>query len=496
MRSKPINRRKRPRKKTSSIGSLNQWALASFIIVILPLIFATLYTITEVGNYTDKSQSTLFKAVHETESTRIILERLASMERNIRQIQLFGKSDFYDLYQENRTKFLKEMDSLKPSEMDKQLFSQLNTLKYNENRVYHYILTNLEGDEIKLSQENLNAFDQLTRQARVLLAGGEKRVRLEAAALSVTAKKLTERLKYLAIFSIFLASVLSFVFVRLLLRPIKDIGNAIRTLGEVGFDKAINIRGPKDLQKLGLHLEWLREKLDNLEHEKQQFIRNVSHELKTPLATLKEGTDLLSENVVGELNTEQQDIIQLMKIGNITIHDLVENLLEYQRTISTKIIFNPTSFKLESLISRITDEYELLLRSKNIILNNNLQPTDIDADYDKLRIIISNLFSNALKFSPQNGAIGLTLTSDDGVITLVIEDQGSGIAKEIQPLIFKDFYHGNSAPTWKVKASGLGLALVKHYLDAHKGTIKILPATKNYRGARFSLSLPQKPGNI
>ena len=83
---------------------------------------------------------------------------------------------------------------------------------------------------------------------------------------------------------------------------------------------------------------------------------------------------------------------------------------------------------------------------------------------------------------------------EDGVVTLIIEDQGPGIVKEIQPLIFKDFFYGNSTPTWKVKASGLGLALVKHYLNAHNGSIKLLPATKSYCGARFSISLPQKPG--
>jgi two-component system sensor histidine kinase GlrK len=454
-----------------------------------------MYTISEVGNYAERSQAAIFKAVHETESSRIILERLASMERNIRQIQLFGKSDFYDLYQENRDKFLKEIASLKPSEMDERLVQQLNSLKDTENKVYHYILANLKGDEIKLSQENLNAFDQLTRQARVVLAEGEQRIETEATALSAKSEKLRMELIYLAFISIFFASIIAVIFVRLLLRPIKDIAQAIRILGEVGFDQAISIRGPRDLQKLGSQLEWLRQKLDNLENEKQQFIRNVSHELKTPLATLKEGTDLLSENVVGELNTEQQDIIQLMKMGNITIHDLVENLLEYQRTISTKIVFNCSTFKLETLISRVTDEYELLLRSKNITLKSNLHSTQINADYDKLRIIISNLFSNALKFSPQNGSIGLTLSSQDNIINLIIEDQGSGIAKEIQSLIFKDFYYGNSTPDWKIKASGLGLALVKHYLDAHNGSIELLPATGNYCGARFSIHLPQNQGN-
>jgi len=483
-------------KQSYGIGSLNQWALASFIIVSLPLIFAIFYTVSEVGNYTEKSQSTLFKAVHKTESTRIILERLASMERNIRQIQLFGKPVFYNLYQENRKQFLTEIISLEPSDIDDQQIKRLNTLKNNEHTLYQYILNKLEDDEIKLTQEDLNAFDQLTRQAKKLLTEGEERVATEAASLSTSAKQVTEKLIYLAIVSIFLASLLSLVFMRLLIRPIKDIALAIRTLGEIGFEQSISIRGPRDLEKLGGQLEWLRVKLDNLEHEKQQFIRNVSHELKTPLATLKEGTDLLSENVVGELNTEQQEIIKLMKIGNITINDLVENLLEYQRTISTQIVFNYSTFNLESLIKKVTDEYELPLRSKNITVKSNLHSTQISADYEKLRVIISNLFSNAVKFSPKNSTIGLSLSSYENITTFIIEDQGPGIAKEIQSLIFKDFYHGNSTPDWKIKASGLGLALVKFYLNAHRGSIQLLPASQSYCGARFSIHLPQQQGSV
>lgn len=492
-----MTKKKHYRHNTYSIGSLNQWALTSFIIVSLPLIIAIFYTVSEVGHYTEKSQSTLFKAVHETESTRIIIERLASMERNIRQIQLFGKPDFYKLYQENRHKFLNQMALLNLKDMDEQFINQLATLKNHEDKLNKYILIKLEaeGDENKLTQTDLNAYDQLTKEAYALLAEREERVTTEAAYLSVTAKQFSTKLIYLAGLSMLLAFILALLFVRLLNRPIKDIARAIRTLGEVGFEQAISIRGPKDLQKLGAHLEWLRVKLDNLENEKQQLIRNVSHELKTPLATLKEGTDLLSENVVGELNTEQQEIIQLMKMGNITINDLVENLLEYQRTISTQLVFNSSTFKLEHLIGRVTDEYELLLRSKNITLQSNLYSTQISADYDKLKIVISNLFSNAVKFSPQNGSIGLSLSSIDNIITLIIEDQGPGIAKEIQSLIFKDFYHGKSTPEWKIKASGLGLALVKHYLDAHHGSIKLLPANDSFCGARFSIFLPQKQGS-
>jgi len=474
-------------------GSLYQWALTSFLIVTLPLIIAISYTVYEVGNYTEKSQSALFKTVHETESTRIIHERLNSMERNIRQFQLFKTEGFLNLFLENRNKFLKQMATFDQQKIDAQLAHRLHLLKKIEHSQFISIFEKLEDQNIQLTQEDLNDYDQLTRQAKKLLTESEKRLSTESENLSISAKKFTIELIALAIISIALAFLLTLLFVRLLLRPIKDITIAIRTIGDKGFAHAIAIRGPKDLQQLGEQLEWLRVKLGSLEKEKQQFIRNVSHELKTPLATLKEGTDLLSDNIVGELNTEQQEIIQLMKISNITINDLVGNLLEYQRSISTKITFNCSTFKLETLVDRITDEYELLLRSKNITLESKLKPTQINADYEKLKIIISNVFSNALKFAPQNSSIRLTLGVHAKIITLTIEDQGPGISKEVEQLIFKDFYRGNSSSSdWKIKDSGLGLALVRHYLDIHHGSVKLLPKCKHYSGARFSIYLPQK----
>jgi two-component system sensor histidine kinase GlrK len=368
---------------------------------------------------------------------------------------------------------------------------KLQVLGHNENQLY-LTVSEAKDKKLKLEKTYLKAFDPLTKQARALLAEGEKKLGIEANALSKIAKQVRINLIYSALASIPLALLLGFIFVHLLTQPIKKIGQAIRNLGEVGFDQAIAIKGPKDLTELGQHLEWLRQKLNRLESEKQQFIRNISHELKTPLATLKEGTDLLAENVVGELNAEQQDIIQLMKMGNITINDLVENLLEYQRALSTQVDLNVTTFELVPLIHRILDEYQLPLRSKNITVNSDLSRTKILADYDKLKIIISNLFSNALKFSPQGSTIGLSLNSGDNVILLIIEDQGPGIPEDIQPLIFKDFYQGSSPLAWKIKGSGLGLALVKHYLEAHNGLIELLPATNDYCGARFSLQLPQK----
>lgn len=498
-----------PKKKSSNnifiIGSLYQWVLASFVIVTLPLVFAILYTVLEVADYTEKSQQTLFHTVNSTENSRMILERLISMERSIRQFQVLNESELFSSYKEHRNQFLIILESLKIKEKNKNLIEKLEKLRENESHLYKAILIKYKDNQLlkneaklnensfKLVKSDLNVFDKLTSEARALINEGENRLGIEAAALSVIGQRVRQRLVYITLASIPFALLLSLLFVNLLTQPIKRIIQAIRNLGEVGFEQPIEINGPKDLKDLGLHLEWLRQKLNHLEDEKQQFIRNVSHELKTPLATLKEGTDLLAENVVGELNTEQLEIIELMKLGNITIHDLIENLLEYQKTISTQVELNVTTFEFKSLLWRIINEYQLPLRSKSITLKSNLSNINItlNADYDKLKIIISNLFSNALKYSPQSGIIGLTLFMHDNFIQLKIEDQGAGIDKQIQSLIFEDYYRGDSPQEWKIKSTGLGLALVKHYLKIHKGTIRLLPPNKKYCGARFSLLLPQ-----
>ena len=473
------------------IGSLYQWAITTFIIVTLPLIFAIIYSVIEITNYTEKSQLTLMKTVNTTENSRIMLERLMSMERSIRQFQVLNETEFFDTYLGHRSNFLDVLESLKLKEISKKFVKKLQSLQENESVLHQNILLHSDSKQFELTKTDLNKFDDLTLQAKNLLRNGEKKASKDAATLAKIANKVRQKLVYSALVSIPLALILGLTFVHLLNRPIKDIGRAIRNLGEVGFEQPISIKGPQDLMELGIHLEWLRQKLNQFENEKQQFIRNVSHELKTPLATLKEGTDLLAENVVGELNTEQQEIIRLMKIGNIAIYNLVENLLEYQKTISTQIELNLSSFKLVTLIERIAEEYLLLLRSKNIVLKSNLAPVTINADYEKLKIVIGNVFSNALKFSPPDSIIGLTLTSDNNIIQLVIEDQGLGIGKKTKQLIFEDFYQGNSAHAWKIKGSGLGLALVKHYIAAHQGTIKLLPPTKQYCGARFSLCIPK-----
>ncbi|MDF1581861.1 MAG: HAMP domain-containing sensor histidine kinase [Methyloprofundus sp.] len=473
-------------------GSLREWALVSFVVVALPLVVAIIYTMSEITSYTVKSQKILVQTVQAAEISRTTLNRLILMEQSIRQFEVLNDAAIFDSYLQHRKSFLEMISILQGLSQEAAFNAQVTALLQAESLLNQDILHSAKQESANLVNVHLKQFDRLTNQARELVAAGEQKVGVEARALSDLAGRIHEHLIFSTFVSISMALLLALVFVYLLTLPIKKIALAIRHLGEEGFERPIAIGGPKDLTELGVHLEWLRKRLNQLEYEKLQFIRTISHELKTPLATLKEGTNLLAEDIVGELNTEQQEIIQLMHMSNITLNDLIDNLLEYQRTMVSQIDLNLSTFAVDKLIERCLNEYQLPLRSKNISVQSKLGLTHIDADYGKLEIIISNLFSNALKFSPKNGKIGISLFVRNNDVQLLIEDQGPGIAKDIEPFIFEDFYQGNSPQIWQIKGTGLGLSLVKYYLDVHKGEIKLLPASNEYCGARFLLHLPQK----
>jgi len=484
------------RVNSSWIGSLYQWMLTSFIIVSLPLIFAILYAFMALDNYSKQAHRTVFQTVMVTENSRLLLERLISMERSIRQFQILNEASFFEAYIQHRHKFLKLLSDSEFNGLNQTLAIKLNSLKEDETTLFHQIYTEGINDNKVLSFTDLVGFENLVGKARDLIREGSKQQSAEVFALSKFEAEVKSRLIFIVLVSACLALLLSVFFVHFITRPIKKIGSSIKHLAKDDFDFSVEESGPRDLRELGQNLEGLRKELKYLENEKQHFIRSVSHELKTPLATLKEGTDLLSEEVIGTLNDEQREVLSLMKMGNFNIINLVSNLLEYQRAVSIQSRLEYSQFDLSSLMSSLVEEYQLLFQSKNqavVMKNPSIQ---ITADYNKLKIILSNFISNAIKFSGKNTRIGFSSEVEGKKVQILIEDQGPGIPESIRSEIFEDFFQGKANEDSVMKGTGLGLAIVGYYVVKHGGKTVLLSPNKEYCGARFSLELPLEAKNV
>jgi len=271
-----------------------------------------------------------------------------------------------------------------------------------------------------------------------------------------------------------LALVLALALGIWLARPFKRLEGTIRRLGENQLDQPVLISGPDDVRRVGQQLEWLRLRLLELDADKARFLRHVSHELKTPLAALREGVALLQDGVTGELTPGQREVAEILHHNTLVLQGEIEALLR----------FNAAAFEARQLQRRDTDLLALLetqieaqrlqWQAKSLRVLVEGPSVSLPLDVDKITSAVSNLLSNAIRFSPPRGTVRLTLSRVPGLVRLDVSDQGPGVAETDRDRIFEPFYRGVRQPDGAVRGTGIGLSIVQEYVAAHGGNVRLV----------------------
>jgi len=287
--------------------------------------------------------------------------------------------------------------------------------------------------------------------------------------------------------AIALAVLLAVGFGIWLARPFKRLQQAIVQLGENRLDQPLNIRGPSDVRAVGQQLEWLRLRLTELEADKARFLRHVSHELKTPLAALREGVALLQDGVAGALSGQQAEVVGILHQNTLALQGQIEALLR----------FNAAAFEAQQLQRRRTDLQALLRaqveaqrlqwQARELAVQVEGPAIALAVDADKLGAAIANLLSNAIRFSPRGGSIQLELAATDQGVRIDVRDQGPGVAEADRARVFEPFFRGERQPEDAVRGTGIGLSIVQEYVAAHGGRVRLL--SDSDRG-HFRIELP------
>ena len=247
--------------------------------------------------------------------------------------------------------------------------------------------------------------------------------------------------------------------------------------------------GPQDLRYVAQRLEWLRARLAELEQQQTRFLRHVSHELKTPLTAVREGAELLRDNVGGRLTPGQQDIVRIVRENTLQLQKLIEDLLAYHQTRALEpVTVGPVA--LTEVVARVIREQKLAALARIISFDAALAPATVVGDAERIRTIVDNLISNAIKYSPRSGTIALKLDVEGEFAVLDVVDQGPGVPPDHRGRVFDSFYQGPAPVDGRVKGSGLGLAIAREYAIAQGGRIELADRADGARGARFRLWLP------
>jgi signal transduction histidine kinase len=259
-----------------------------------------------------------------------------------------------------------------------------------------------------------------------------------------------------------------------------DINKAIDSIAHGNFNVRIDGGDHHPLSELTERLNKMARELGSLESMRADFVSNVSHEIQSPLTSIGGFAKLLRESANDEQARHYADVIIA---ESKRLSSLSDNLLKLSTLDNNKIPLNRTDFRLDKQLQQVALTLEPQWSAKNIELSCELAPTTVNADSELLTQVWLNLLNNAIKFTPENGAIQLTI--DNGLLT--IADTGCGISDEDRLHIFERFYKVDKARDRSLGGSGLGLSIVKKILDLHGYSIAV--ESEIGKGTRFVVKL-------
>lgn len=287
--------------------------------------------------------------------------------------------------------------------------------------------------------------------------------------------------------AIALAVLLAVGFGIWLARPFKRLEAAIVQLGENHLDAPIDIAGPSDVRRVSQQLDWLRLRLTELDADKARFLRHVSHELKTPLAALREGAALLEDGVAGKLTPDQQEVVRILRHNTLALQGHIEALLRFNAAAFEARQLQRRRVDLRALVQQQVDAQRLQWQARHLAVQLQGPAVSVQVDPDKLGAAIANLLSNAIRFSPPGARLRLQVANAAAGASIDVQDEGPGIADADRERVFEPFYRGERQPEDAVRGTGIGLSIVQEYVAAHGGRIVLLPSE---RGAHFRMELP------
>lgn len=463
--------------------SILQLILIGFAVVALPLVIALVYAAVSVDKLAVQSQRLISGAVRATEGGRVLVDQITAMERNLRQYQVLGDNKLLRVYEDNRAVFVDTLTSLSILPLPDALRHLSNHLSEEEAQFH----AGIPDSQDALKKLNVSeSFEKLANQARQIVVLSQRLIDEEAEKSLESAQQARRNLFWQASALVPVVVLLLVIVMVLIRQPLRRLDEAIRRLGGGDFSVALKLEGPRDLEQLGERLDWMRTRLMEVEEDKQRFLRHISHELKTPLTSIREGSELLAEEIPGMLTGQQREIVELMHQNGVQLQKLIEDLLDYNAATRNPGL-NLQSLRLDKLVDALIDEYKVAVMAKRLQFDVDLAKVNLVADAEKLRIILDNLLSNAVKFSPSQGRIKIIVGRDDKDAVVDVQDEGPGISVEQREKVFEAFYQGSASYTGHVSGTGLGLSIVREYLHMHGGTIEVVDETG---GAHMRVRLP------
>lgn len=335
----------------------------------------------------------------------------------------------------------------------------------------------------RMSEEILAALEGLR-------ADGQRRSYERVRALADAGARASRAAVMITVASLIFIIAISLVITRSITSPIAVLKRKTGEIAKGDFSGTVELSSPPEMGELAAAVNFMCEKLRDLDKMKSDFFASMSHELRTPLTSIKEGTGLLLDGVGGAVSEKQRKLLTILAEESDRLIGLVNSLLDLSKMEAGMMTYRFEQAHLVPLIRKATLEITPLVEAKKIelkiMLDDNLPSLRLDSE--RILQALRNLIGNAVKFTPHGGHVTVAAESTNDRVKVSVIDSGPGIPAEDLAAIFDKFHQGKSERSYLSGGSGLGLAIAKHVVKSHGG--EIWAENRAGHGSIFSFVLP------
>lgn len=464
------------------IGSLRQLTLVSFMLALVPLVVLLWQSQSALSKMSDIAASEAQFSVGMARNIGKIESVAVDVERSIRQYHVIKKDELKQLTQSYISRILVLLDNtcaeIQQGVVCASLLKRLDWFQTHQ-LVEDPLLLDAQLAEFRRSLTDLRVEVDDLLDARIQSQQAYVNQVQQSQAWS------TAVLVTISLLLIIFASQLILLPVAKIERVIGAIARQSETL------PSVSTSGPKELIKLEHQLHWLSERLSQLENLRSALLRHASHELKTPLASIKEGCSLLSEGVVGRLNDQQVEVLSLLNSSTERLNLLIEQLLDYNLLLQqAKPVYQIVD--ANQLVNDALTDNALAVKQNNHQIVLNLEVEKLFVDENLYRRIVDNLLSNALAHGTVGRPIDIRLYKQGLSLILDVANRGRKIPLEQRKVLFEPFKRGDNKRNDRVVGSGLGLSIVADCARMMHGTAEIVDVDYADVCVRVCLSISEE----
>ena len=311
-------------------------------------------------------------------------------------------------------------------------------------------------------------------------------IRTKAQQIESGLEEILWRIVLIAAAVILLSGIVTFLFVRRRMKPLKQLETAAATIAEGDFSVQVDEKkGDRELRELSGAFNTMTRKLQGVEENRREFVANVSHELRSPITSIRGFAEGMADGVIPA--GEQPKYLRLVANESKRLSGLIDDLLALSRLERDDAKPEMTVFDVNEMLRRAVIRRMNDLEAKRIDVGCEFEEErcEVRADSDRIEQVVINLLDNAIKFTPEGGKITLESAAKDGIAEITVRDSGCGVPPEDREKIFDRFFTADRAHT-AGKGTGLGLSICKRIMEMHGQSIRLLDTDE---GAAFRFTL-------